>query len=107
LYGCYKVGGKLIEVETCRIEFSRDRSLYDFGDNYGAWLALSRYLGTDQIIEQIEVFPTSHAHFTRNQDDSDFYTAGNTMLVSLLMRSGWEISLRDNGGRVTNMQRMA
>jgi hypothetical protein len=96
----------LTEVKTCRIEFSRDKSLHDYGDNYGAWLALSQYLGKDLIIEQIEVFPTSNALFIRNQDDKDVYKSGNAMLVELLMQSGWEISLRDNGGRVTNMQRM-
>ena len=94
------------EVKTCRIEFSRDRRLHDFGDNYGAWLALSQYKGKDRIIEQIEVFPTNKALSIKNQDDKDVYKSGNAMLVKLLMRSGWEISFTDKGGRVTDMQRM-
>ena len=96
----------MTEVITCRIEFSRDRSLHDFGDNYGAWLALLHYRGEDLIIEQIEVFPTSNALFIRNQDDKDVYKSGNAILAELLMQAGWEIALTDNGDRVTNMQRL-
>ena len=96
----------MTEAKTCRIEFSRDRRLHDFGDNYGAWLALLQYRGEDLIIEQIEVFPASNALFIRNQDDKDDYKSGNAMLVELLKQAGWEIALTDNGGRVTNMQRL-
>ncbi len=92
--------------ETCRIEFSRDKSLYNYGDNYGAWLALSRHMGKDRIIEQVEVYPTSKVHDKRPKTDIDYYNAGNVLLVELLMQDGWEVSLRDVGGKVSNMRRM-
>lgn len=95
----------MTDAQTCRIEFSRDKSLYNYGDNYGAWLAFSQYLGEDRIIQQIEVFPTDGVLDERKQNDKDFYNAGNDLLVELLMQDGWEISSKDNGGRVTNMRR--
>jgi hypothetical protein len=92
--------------ETCRIEFSQDRSLYNYGDNYGAWLALSEYMGKDRIIEQVEVYPSGKAHDKSRETDRDFFNAGNVLLVELLMQDGWEVSVRNVEEQVTNMRRM-
>ena len=98
---------KLTEMETLRIEFSRDKDLFNYGDNYGVWLAISQFPGEDRIIEHIEVFPTGRVIYSEKPNDNEYYNAGNILLVELLMQDGWHISLKNKAGRVTNMQRLA
>jgi hypothetical protein len=95
----------MTEAETCRIEFTRDKRLFDYGDNYGAWIALSALLGKDRLVGQIEVFPTDGKLSLGSQSDNDFYNAGNVLLVEILMQDGWKISAKDTEGRVTDMRR--
>jgi hypothetical protein len=95
----------MTETETLRIEFTRDKGLFDYGDNYGAWIALTALLGKDQLIGQIEVFPADGTPSKGSRNDNDFYKAGNVLLVEILMRDGWKISAKDSEGRVTDMRR--
>lgn len=96
----------MTETETCRIEFTRDKSLFDYGDNNGAWLALSPRTGKDRVIEHIEVFPTDSVLYKGRHSDVDFYNAGNLLLVEILVQDGWKISAKDSEGRVTDMLRV-
>lgn len=96
----------MTEMETLRIEFSRDKGLFNYGDNYGVWLAISQFAGEDRIIEHIEVFPTGRANYPDEANDNEYYNAGNVLLVELLMQDGWHISLKNKAGRVTSMQKL-
>ena len=95
----------MTETETLRIEFTRDKGLFDYGDNYGAWIALSGLFGEDRVIGQIEVFRAGGILTRGGRNDNDFYNAGNALLVEILMQDGWKISAKDSGGRVTDMRR--
>jgi hypothetical protein len=80
-------------------------SVTNYGENYGAWVALSQHFGMDRVIAKIEVFPTEMVLDEPGQSDANFYMAGNNLLVEILMRDGWKISVRDGEGRVTDMRR--
>ena len=95
----------MTQSDTCRIEFTRDKSIFDYGNNYGAWLALSPRPGNDRVIGQIEVFPAAGVLSKGRKNDNDFYHAGNVLLVEILLQDGWKISVKDNEGRVTDMRR--
>lgn len=95
----------MTQAETCRIEFTRDKRLFDYGDNYGAWIARSTLMGKVRLVGQIEVFATDGRLSMGSQSDNDFYNSGNVLLVEILMQDGWKISAKDNEGRVTDMRR--
>lgn len=95
----------MTETETLCIEFTRDKGLFDYGDNYGAWIARSGLLGKDRVIGQIEVFRTDGKLSKGSRSDNDFFNAGNVLLVEILMQDGWKISAKDSEGRVTDMRR--
>jgi hypothetical protein len=95
----------MTEAERLHIEFTRDKGLFDYGDNYGAWVALSDLLGKDRVIGQIEVFRAGGILTRGGRNDNDFYNAGNVLLVEILMQDGWKIFAKDSEGRVTDMRR--
>jgi hypothetical protein len=97
----------MTESESIRIEFSSDKSLFNDGDNYGAWLALSQVSDKERIVEQVEVFSTDSLLYEGRDNDLDFYNAGYVLLIEILMNAGWKISAKDNQGRVSGMRKAA